>query len=58
MAIAYAQSGADELVFLDITASYENRDTQLDWVRAVAQNINIPFTVGGGVGSLEDAGRI
>lgn len=58
LAIAYAQGGADELVFLDITASYENRDTQLEWVRAVAENINIPFTVGGGVGSVEDAGKI
>lgn len=58
LAIAYAEGGADELVFLDITASYENRDTQLEWVRAVAENINIPFTVGGGVGSVDDAGKI
>lgn len=58
LAIAYARGGADELVFLDITASYENRETQLDWVRAVAESINIPFTVGGGIASVEDAGNI
>ncbi|WP_289088581.1 imidazole glycerol phosphate synthase subunit HisF [uncultured Veillonella sp.] len=50
----YSDEGADELVFYDITASYEGRSIFLDVVRAVAETITIPFTVGGGVGSLED----
>ena len=50
---AYSQAGADELVFLDITASYEGRKTFIDMVRRVAENVNIPFTVGGGIGSVE-----
>lgn len=54
----YAEDGADELVFLDITASSERRDTILELVRAVASRINIPFTVGGGIRSLEDARSI
>jgi cyclase len=54
----YAEDGADELVFLDITASSEHRDTILELVRAVASRINIPFTVGGGIRSLEDARSI
>ncbi|EKD43461.1 MAG: hypothetical protein ACD_72C00262G0003 [uncultured bacterium] len=49
----YCDSGADELVFLDITASKENRSTALDLVAKVAANINIPFTVGGGINSIE-----
>lgn len=54
----YAEDGADELVFLDITASHEGRDTLTGLVRAVASKINIPFTVGGGIRSLGDARSI
>ncbi len=54
----YDAEGADELVFLDITASHERRDTTLDMVSRVAEAIYIPFTVGGGVRSVEDAGRL
>lgn len=50
----YSDDGADELVFLDITASSERRKTFVDMVRRVAENINIPFTVGGGIGSVGD----
>jgi len=53
-AIGYDRQGADELVFLDITASSENRKIILDVVRRTAENIFIPFTVGGGVRSFED----
>lgn len=49
----YYEEGADELVFLDITATVEARGTVLDWVSRVADTIFIPFTVGGGIGSLE-----
>ncbi|RPI29178.1 MAG: imidazole glycerol phosphate synthase subunit HisF [Acidobacteria bacterium] len=49
----YYQEGADELVFLDITATVEERKTVLEWVRRVADCIFIPFTVGGGIGSLD-----
>lgn len=51
----YAQQGADELVFLDITASHEKRKTLVALVQRIAQHINIPFTVGGGVSELADA---
>ena len=51
----YAQQGADELVFLDITASHEERKTFPDLVRRIAQGVNIPFTVGGGISELKDA---
>ncbi|MGK7392288.1 MAG: imidazole glycerol phosphate synthase subunit HisF [Candidatus Cyclobacteriaceae bacterium M2_1C_046] len=50
----YSEQGADELVLLDISATIEGRKTFVETVRAVAQNISIPFTVGGGVGSVED----
>jgi cyclase len=50
----YDREGADELVFLDITASYERRDIVLDMVRRVADTVFIPFTVGGGIRTLED----
>ncbi len=50
----YAAQGADELVFLDITATHEKRKTLVDLVQRVAENINIPFTVGGGISSIED----
>jgi cyclase len=54
LAARYAQEGADELVFLDITATVEKRKTLLELVRRVGATINIPFTVGGGIGSVED----
>ena len=55
LAKRYVQDGADELVFLDITATLEKRKTLADLVRKIAKEINIPFTVGGGINSLEDA---
>ena len=55
---AYSEAGADELVFLDITASYEGRKTFTDMVSKVAQHINIPFTVGGGINELSDVERM
>ena len=55
---AYSEAGADELVFLDITASAEGRKTFTDMVTKVAQEINIPFTVGGGVNELADVERL
>jgi cyclase len=54
----YEQEGADELVFLDITASHEERDILLDVVRRVSEQIFMPFTVGGGIRTLEDATRL
>lgn len=51
----YSDNGADELVFLDITASQEKRKTLANLVQKIAREINIPFTVGGGISSLEDA---
>ncbi len=54
LAIKYSEQGADELVFLDITATHEKRKTLADLVTRVAKNINIPFTVGGGISSVED----
>ena len=56
LAQRYAQEGADELVFLDISASEEKRKTLAQLVRHVAQAIDIPFTVGGGISSVEDVG--
>jgi cyclase len=50
----YCREGADELVFLDIFATMENRKTRLEWVKRVADVVTIPFAVGGGVGSIED----
>ncbi|MDP5169091.1 MAG: imidazole glycerol phosphate synthase subunit HisF [Bacteroidia bacterium] len=58
LARAYALQGADELCFLDITATIENRDTLVELVRHVAEAINIPFTVGGGIRSVEDVSRL
>jgi len=55
LARRYSDEGADELVFLDITASSENRDTMREYVEGVARAINIPFTVGGGIRSEADA---
>ncbi|MEH7342691.1 imidazole glycerol phosphate synthase subunit HisF [Bacillus sp. JJ1532] len=54
----YDEQGADELVFLDISASVEGRKTMVEVVRAVASELAIPFTVGGGINSLEDMKRI
>lgn len=54
VASAYDRAGADEVVFLDITASSDNRTTQLEWVRQVASRLFIPFTVGGGIRTVED----
>jgi cyclase len=54
LAKTYAENGADELVFLDISATEERRKTLLDLVLKVAEQVNIPFTVGGGISSVED----
>jgi len=55
---AYSRAGADELVYLDITASFEGRKTFTDMVTKVARRINIPFTVGGGINTIEDVERM
>lgn len=54
----YAEQGADELVFLDISATLEKRKTMVELVRKVASRINIPFTVGGGISSIEDVSAL
>lgn len=54
-ALRYAEQGADEIVFLDITAAPERRGTDLEWVRRTAEQVFVPLTVGGGVRSVEDA---
>lgn len=54
VAAAYDREGADELVFLDINASADSRATQLEWVRRVAGKVFIPFTVGGGIRTVDD----
>ncbi len=54
VAAAYDKAGADEVVFLDITASSDSRNTQLEWVRQVASKVFIPFTVGGGIRTVDD----
>lgn len=54
IAKAYDEAGADEIVFLDITASSDNRNTVVDMVRQVAANVFIPFTVGGGIRTVDD----
>ncbi len=54
IAAAYDRAGADEVVFLDITASSDNRETTVDMVRRVAQKVFIPFTVGGGIRTVDD----
>jgi len=58
LAAAYKEQGADELCFLDITATVEQRDTLAELVKRVAQEINIPFTVGGGIRKAEDVSRL
>jgi len=57
-ALRYAEQGADEIVFLDIGAAPEARETELDWVRRTAESVFIPLTVGGGVRREEDARRL
>jgi imidazole glycerol-phosphate synthase subunit HisF len=54
----YAAEGADELVFLDITATHEGRKTFVDLVKRIARHLNIPFTVGGGISELADADKL
>lgn len=54
----YSEQGADELVFYDITATYENRDIFIDIVEKVAEAIRIPFTIGGGISKVEDFRRV
>ncbi len=58
MGMKYAREGADELVYLDISATIEGRGTFLNLVSSVAKNINIPFTVGGGISTLDDASAL
>jgi imidazole glycerol-phosphate synthase subunit HisF len=58
LALTHGRSGADEVVLLDISATYENRSTLLDVVRRTARQLFIPFTVGGGIRSLDDAAAV
>ncbi len=58
LAARYDQQGADELIFLDITASSDRRDTTVDMARAVAEQVFIPFTIGGGIRSVDDARKL
>lgn len=58
LAALYDKEGADELVFLDISASHEGRETMVDVVRRTAEEVSIPFTVGGGIKSTEDMKRL
>jgi imidazole glycerol-phosphate synthase subunit HisF len=55
LAVQYSAAGADELVFLDITATHEKRKTLIELVKKIARNINIPFTIGGGISEPSDA---
>ena len=55
---AYSEQGADELVFLDITASHEGRKTFTEMVQRVAAEVSIPFTVGGGISELKDVEKM
>ena len=58
MGVRYAREGADELVYLDISATQEGRSTFVDLVREIARGIDIPFTVGGGISSIDHAARL
>src|SRR5690606_14525519 len=58
LAKQYAKKGADELVFLDISATLEGRKTMLEMVLQVAEQVNIPFTVGGGISAVEDVEKL
>jgi cyclase len=55
---AYCKEGADELVFLDIFATVQNRKTRLEWVKKVCDVVTVPFAVGGGIGSIEDMNEL
>ena len=58
LAKQYVAQGADELIFLDITATIDNRKTLTDLVKQIAKEINIPFTVGGGIRTVDDVRQI
>ena len=58
VAARYEAEGADELVFLDITASHEGREIMLDMVRRVSETVFMPFTVGGGIRTIDDVTRL
>jgi len=58
LGMKYSKEGADELVFLDITATHEGRKTFTDLVKRIALNINIPFTIGGGINEISDVDRL
>ncbi|MDY0779555.1 imidazole glycerol phosphate synthase subunit HisF [Tenacibaculum sp. IB213877] len=58
LAKSYVKQGADELVFLDITATIENRKTLINLVERISKEINIPFTVGGGINSVDDVSKL
>lgn len=58
LGVKYSNEGADELVFLDITASFEERKTFTELVKRIAENINIPFTIGGGINEIKDVDRL
>src|SRR6187401_3422380 len=58
LAARYDQEGADELIFLDITASSDARETMVDVARRTAEQVFIPFTIGGGIRSVDDARRL
>lgn len=58
LAVYYSEQGADEIVFLDISATHEKRKTQTELVKKIAANINIPFTIGGGINELSDVDRL
>lgn len=58
LAARYDEQGADELIFLDITASHERRDTTVEMARAVAEQVFIPFTIGGGIRTVDDARKL
>jgi len=58
MAASYSKAGADEIIFLDISATNEGRNTMVDIVRETARNVFVPFTVGGGVRTIEDVTRL
>lgn len=58
LALYYSQEGADELVFLDITATHEKRGIMLNYVKDVARQLNIPFTVGGGIANIDDVAAL
>ncbi|MFD1553205.1 imidazole glycerol phosphate synthase subunit HisF [Putridiphycobacter roseus] len=58
LALKYVAEGADELVFLDITATAEKRETFVPLIKEIAANINIPFTVGGGISTIEDVSKV